>query len=279
MTFSKELDRFSLHFFKISLQIRNCREGDRSDPDCLLNARSPSARSVQAPEATSAATAVTPSSASPRPGKARHHLLGLSRRKTGHPGPNRNPLPPQHHPPPVELRHDVLTIPSARHATRAGRDLRLGAHAGRRCSGPHDRVGADDRRPDDHHIGPQPRDRLVFDRKGLADSVAGPLRQSGYLGEAIHVVIPRPGQTVHDIILRRRMVQKIGPRSNSLLAVDNSLLPQKNSLLGIQKFPAPLRREFGCKPMDSLAEWRRKLANEPQIFKNSLQIPCYTATQ
>ena len=241
MTFSKELDRFSLHFFKISLQIRNCREGDRSDPDCLLNARSPSARSVQAPEATSAATAVTPSSASPRPGKARHHLLGLSRRKTGHPGPNRNPLPPQHHPPPVELRHDVLTIPSARHATRAGRDLRLGAHAGRRCSGPHDRVGADDRRPDDHHIGPQPRDRLVFDRKGLADSVAGPLRQSGYLGEAIDVVIPRPGMTSFcDAVFG----QKIGPRSNSLLAGDNSLLPQKKSLLGIKKFPAPLRREF-----------------------------------
>src|ERR1700694_5718177 len=57
-------------------------------------------------------------------------------------------------------------------------------------------------------------------------------------------------------------------------AYDNSLLPQKNPWLGIQKFPAPLRREFGCKPMDSLAEWRRKLANEPQIFKNSLQIPC-----
>jgi hypothetical protein len=54
----------------------------------------------------------------------------------------------------------------------------------------------------------------------------------------------------------------------------NSLLPQKKSLLGIQKFPAPLRREFACKPMDSLAEWRRKLANEPKIFKNSLQIPC-----
>ena len=49
---------------------------------------------------------------------------------------------------------------------------------------------------------------------------------------------------------------------------------KKKSLLGIQKFPAPLRREFGCKPMDSLAEWRRKLANEPKIFKNSLQIPC-----
>ena len=54
----------------------------------------------------------------------------------------------------------------------------------------------------------------------------------------------------------------------------NSLLFVENSLLGVQKFPAPLRREFGCKPMDSLAEWRRKLANEPKIFKNSLQIPC-----
>jgi hypothetical protein len=50
--------------------------------------------------------------------------------------------------------------------------------------------------------------------------------------------------------------------------------PAKKSLLGIQKFPAPLRREFACKSMDSLAEWRRKLANEPKIFKNSLQIPC-----
>src|SRR5258707_15204864 len=50
----------------------------------------------------------------------------------------------------------------------------------------------------------------------------------------------------------------------------NSLLPQKKSLLGIQKFPAPLRREFGCKPMDSLTEWRRKLANEPKSSK----IPC-----
>ena len=54
----------------------------------------------------------------------------------------------------------------------------------------------------------------------------------------------------------------------------NSLLFAENSLLGVQKFPAPLRREFGCKPMDSLAEWRRKLANEPKIFENSLQIPC-----
>ncbi len=53
----------------------------------------------------------------------------------------------------------------------------------------------------------------------------------------------------------------------------NSLLFVENSLLGVQKFPAPLRREFGCKPMDSRAEWRRKLANEPKIFKNSLQIP------
>src|SRR6266446_4863355 len=54
----------------------------------------------------------------------------------------------------------------------------------------------------------------------------------------------------------------------------NSLLFVENSLLSVQKFPAPLRRQLGCKPMDSLAEWRRKLANEPKIFKNSLQIPC-----
>jgi hypothetical protein len=35
-------------------------------------------------------------------------------------------------------------------------------------------------------------------------------------------------------------------RVQAMHAVDNSLLPQKKSLLGIQKFPAPLRREFGC---------------------------------
>src|SRR5207253_4596742 len=33
----------------------------------------------------------------------------------------------------------------------------------------------------------------------------------------------------------------------SLLARLNSLLSRKNSLLGLQKFPVPLRREFGCK--------------------------------
>ena len=39
--------------------------------------------------------------------------------------------------------------------------------------------------------------------ESLADSVTEPLRQSGHRGEAVHVVIRRPGQTVHDIILRR----------------------------------------------------------------------------
>src|SRR5437667_9334504 len=33
----------------------------------------------------------------------------------------------------------------------------------------------------------------------------------------------------------------------TLLARLNSLLSRKNSLLGLQKFPVPLRREFGCK--------------------------------
>jgi hypothetical protein len=57
----------------------------------------------------------------------------------------------------------------------------------------------------------------------------------------------------------------------SLLAVPRYPAPSKKNLwLGIQKFPAPLRREFGCKPLYSLAEWSQKLANQPKILK----IPC-----
>jgi hypothetical protein len=34
---------------------------------------------------------------------------------------------------------------------------------------------------------------------------------------------------------------------------ENSLFRRKNSLIGQKKFPVPLRREFGCKPLNSLA--------------------------
>src|SRR5262249_9056529 len=37
-----------------------------------------------------------------------------------------------------------------------------------------------------------------------------------------------------------------------------SLLSRKNSLLWLQKFPFPLRREFGCKPLNWLVDWSSK---------------------
>ena len=37
-----------------------------------------------------------------------------------------------------------------------------------------------------------------------------------------------------------------------------------------KKFPAPLRREFCCKPLNSLADWARKSAQEARILQNSL---------
>jgi hypothetical protein len=51
-----------------------------------------------------------------------------------------------------------------------------------------------------------------------------------------------------------RFGQKIGLRVDSLLALENSLFFENNSLLCLQKFPVPLRREFGSKPLNSLAD-------------------------
>jgi len=39
----------------------------------------------------------------------------------------------------------------------------------------------------------------------------------------------------------------------------NSLFLEKNSLLGLQKFPVPLRREFRWKSLNSLDDWTPKL--------------------
>ncbi len=110
-----------------------------------------------------------------------------------------------------------------------------------------------------------PAMQLCNDNSGKADaSAAGPSVVIGSRYQNLHISRVNVGPTSSPNVKK--------PARAKFPA--NSLLPQKNSLLGIQKFPAPLRREFGCKPMDSLAEWRRKLANEPKIFKNSLQIPC-----
>ena len=54
----------------------------------------------------------------------------------------------------------------------------------------------------------------------------------------------------------------------------NSLLSDKNSLLSLQKFPARLRREFWCKPLNLRAEFASKSLAGGEIGKNSLQIPC-----
>src|SRR6266436_7972251 len=55
----------------------------------------------------------------------------------------------------------------------------------------------------------------------------------------------------------------------------NSLFAPKNSLLGLQKFPVSLRREFSCKPLNSLPDWARKIVQGAGIDK----IPCYPSGQ
>ena len=43
---------------------------------------------------------------------------------------------------------------------------------------------------------------------------------------------------------------------------------------GLQKFPARLRREFWCKPLNLRAEFASELPAGAEIGKNSLQNPC-----
>jgi hypothetical protein len=50
----------------------------------------------------------------------------------------------------------------------------------------------------------------------------------------------------------------------------NSLFAPKNSLLGLQKFPVPLRREFRWKSLNSLASLDAKIAAESLSLQNSL---------
>src|SRR5215207_6303346 len=55
----------------------------------------------------------------------------------------------------------------------------------------------------------------------------------------------------------------------------DSLFRVKNSLSGVRKFPAPLRREFNCKPLKLLANWAPKSAEAGQICKIACRFPCY----
>ena len=54
----------------------------------------------------------------------------------------------------IDVRHDVLVDSVARHPARPGRDFRLGREATTTCrGGASDHGRADDRRPDDRHLG------------------------------------------------------------------------------------------------------------------------------
>src|SRR5580658_3404802 len=53
-----------------------------------------------------------------------------------------------------------------------------------------------------------------------------------------------------------------------------SLLPSKNSLLGLKKFPVPLRREFRCKTRESQGYFGRKSRKRAAICKIPCKIPC-----
>jgi hypothetical protein len=54
----------------------------------------------------------------------------------------------------------------------------------------------------------------------------------------------------------------------------NSLFLDKDSLLSLQDFPAPLRREFSYKPLTLRAEFVSESPRTARMGKNSLQIPC-----
>jgi hypothetical protein len=56
----------------------------------------------------------------------------------------------------------------------------------------------------------------------------------------------------------------------SLILRLNSLFAPQNSLLGVQKFPVPMHREFSCKSLNWLPNWARKSCKKAGIDK----IPC-----
>src|SRR5262245_56013121 len=53
-----------------------------------------------------------------------------------------------------------------------------------------------------------------------------------------------------------RWLHRCSRSATSLILRLNSLFAPKNSLLGLQKFPVSLRREFSCKPLNSLPDWK-----------------------
>ena len=81
--------------------------------------------------------------------------------------------------------------------------------------------------------------------------------------------IPRqPGVTA--VVKIRSVDMAFRPRPSSIGKFANSVSPLPSVPLGcnpfFKKFPAPLRREFCCKPLNSLADWARKSSREARIL-------------
>ena len=67
-----------------------------------------------------------------------------------------------------------------------------------------------------------------------------------------------------------RWLHRCSRSASSLILRLNSLFAPQNSLLGLQKFPVRLQREFNWKPLNSLADWAQKSCRKAGIDK----IPC-----
>ena len=60
-----------------------------------------------------------------------------------------------------------------------------------------------------------------------------------------------------DPVRHQDLAIALRPKRNALFSsfpTRNSLFVEENSLLWLQKFPVPLRREFGCNHLNSLVE-------------------------
>ena len=58
-----------------------------------------------------------------------------------------------------------------------------------------------------------------------------------------------------DAVARRDPCYPAGPTRDSLIKRINSLMARFNSLLGRNKFPVPVRREFRRKPLNLALDW------------------------
>ena len=71
-----------------------------------------------------------------------------------------------------------------------------------------------------------------------------------------------------------RSAVKSRPKTrDSLIKRINSLMDRFNSLLGRNKFPVPMRREFGCKPLNLFRDFDLIIAFGGPDEQNSLYFP------